>query len=90
MYNQSSNANINNLNICYIETLNNFDNDINSDNNILNFPTQQLYTSIDNQCNYNYDFKVDSSNMNTNFNARNLVKNYKEITNYINSLNQYY
>ena len=92
MYNQSSNANINNLNTCYIQTLNNFDNDINSDNDILNYPTQQLYNSIDNQCNYNYDIKVDSSNMNTNFsiihfNARSLVKNYNEITNYLNSLN---
>ena len=91
MYNQSYNVNTNNLNTCYIHTLNNFYNNINSDNDILNYPTQQLYNSIDNQCNYNYDIKVDSSNMNTNFlihfNARCLVKNYNEITNYLNSLN---
>ena len=69
--------------------MHNFDNAINSENDILKYPTQQLYNSIDNQCNYNYDIKVDSSNINTtfsiiHFNARSLVKNYIEITNYLN------
>ena len=31
MYIQSYNVNINNLNTCYIQTLNNFNNDINSE-----------------------------------------------------------
>ena len=58
MYNQSSNINIHNLNTCYIHTLYYFDNDINRDNDILNYQTQQLYNCIDNQYNYNYDIKV--------------------------------
>ena len=32
MYNQYYNVNINNLKTCYIQTMNNVDNDINSDN----------------------------------------------------------